>query len=258
MCRAEFVGKGMIADIGYHDFDSHNPHAHIMLTMRSVDREGFGKKKREWNQRPAISAHRQAWAEHANQALERAGYADRIDHRSLEAQGVEREPQIHLGAKVMEMEARGILTQVGADSRRISKVNDDIARQQASRKRLQTSIETEQTLEQISTLTAAISANALSVSAAAQLSSDQRSNLPQSHDWQEPDSRVEPMRADEVAETILRGANPDPLEQVKAQSAKAEISEVSVDKKQEQTKRKKQSRQRQQKRVKEHGQGMEM
>ena len=43
--RGEFTGQGMIADIGYHDFDSHNPHAHIMLTMRSVDEEGFGKKR---------------------------------------------------------------------------------------------------------------------------------------------------------------------------------------------------------------------
>ena len=25
----QFVDKGMIADIGYHDFNSHNPHAHI-------------------------------------------------------------------------------------------------------------------------------------------------------------------------------------------------------------------------------------
>ena len=43
----EFVEQGMIADIGYHDFDSHNPHAHIMLTMRDVDDDGFGKKRRD-------------------------------------------------------------------------------------------------------------------------------------------------------------------------------------------------------------------
>ena len=107
MYRREFVSQGMIADIGYHDFDSHNPHAHIMLTMRSVDEDGFGKKRREWNKRQAIERHRQAWEEYANRALERADYEVRIDHRSLKEQGVEREPQIHLGAKVMEMEARG-------------------------------------------------------------------------------------------------------------------------------------------------------
>ena len=40
--RGEFTEQGMIADIGYHDFDRHKPHAHIMLTMRSVDEDGFG------------------------------------------------------------------------------------------------------------------------------------------------------------------------------------------------------------------------
>ena len=52
--QAEFVSQGMIADIGYHDFDSHNPHAHILLTMRPVNEEGFGKKERQWNKRDAV------------------------------------------------------------------------------------------------------------------------------------------------------------------------------------------------------------
>ena len=44
----------MLADIGYHDFDSHNPHAHIMLTVREVDADGFGKKRWEWNKRQTL------------------------------------------------------------------------------------------------------------------------------------------------------------------------------------------------------------
>ncbi|PZO20878.1 MAG: hypothetical protein DCF25_05860 [Leptolyngbya foveolarum] len=134
--QAEFVSQGMIADIGYHDFDSHNPHAHIMLTMRNVDEDGFGKKRREWNKRQAIERHRQAWEEYANRALERAGFEERIDHRSLEAQGIEREPQIHLGAKVMEIESRGVQTRVGDESRRISAANYDIDQQAAIREKL--------------------------------------------------------------------------------------------------------------------------
>lgn len=35
---------------------------------------------------------REAWADHANRALERAGHDARIDHRTLEAQGIERLP----------------------------------------------------------------------------------------------------------------------------------------------------------------------
>ena len=88
--RGEFTGQGMIADIGYHDFDSHNPHAHIMLTMRSVDEDGFGKKRRDWNRRQVLERQRKAWEEYANRALERAGFNERIDHRSLKEQGIER------------------------------------------------------------------------------------------------------------------------------------------------------------------------
>ena len=147
--RGEFTGQGMIADIGYHDFDSHNPHAHIMLTMRSVDEEGFGKKQRQWNKRDAVKDYRARWAEYANRALERAGHDIRIDHRSLKEQGIEREPQIHLGAKVMEMEARGVRTRVGDESRRIGEVNRDIERRQQAREKVQADIKAEQRDEQL-------------------------------------------------------------------------------------------------------------
>ena len=142
--QGEFGEQGMIADIGYHDFDSHNPHAHIMLTMRDVDAEGFGKKRRDWNKRQVLEQQRKAWEEYANRALERAGYDARIDRRSLKEQGVEREPQIHLGAKVLEMEARGVRTRVGDESRRISKVNRDIERKQKRCEEVQADIAAEQ------------------------------------------------------------------------------------------------------------------
>ena len=141
--QGEFVEQGMIADIGYHDFDSHNPHAHIMLTMRGVDEDGFGKKRREWNKRQALERQRKAWEEYANRALERAGLETRIDHRTLKEQGVEREPQIHLGAKVLEMEARGVQTRVGDESRRISKVNRAIERKQKRCEEVQADIAAE-------------------------------------------------------------------------------------------------------------------
>ena len=147
--QGEFVSQGMIADIGYHDFDSHNPHAHIMLTMRPVNEEGFGKKERQWNKRDAVREYRADWAEYANLALERAGIDERIDHRSLKAQGIEREPQIHLGAKVVEMEARGVQTRVGDESRRIIAANLDLERQEAQREKLRLDIEAEQSAPQM-------------------------------------------------------------------------------------------------------------
>lgn len=34
----------MIADIAFHDLDGKNPHAHVMLTLKTIGPEGFGKK----------------------------------------------------------------------------------------------------------------------------------------------------------------------------------------------------------------------
>ena len=43
-CQENFVNEGMIADIAFHDLNSKNPHAHVMLTMKNVGPEGFLKK----------------------------------------------------------------------------------------------------------------------------------------------------------------------------------------------------------------------
>ena len=55
-CQENFVDYGMIADIAFHDLDSHNPHAHVMLTLRTVSPNGFGNKQREWTNRENIEA----------------------------------------------------------------------------------------------------------------------------------------------------------------------------------------------------------
>ncbi|MBO0906275.1 MobQ family relaxase [Jiella sonneratiae] len=125
----QFVRRGMIADIALHMGRTGNGkpaiHAHVMLTMRAVGPEGFGKKVREWNAAFAtkeaetftvgtntLADWRKAWAKHANASLAEAGSDARIDHRTLAAQREEamaegdfakaealnREPQPKLGA----------------------------------------------------------------------------------------------------------------------------------------------------------------
>ncbi|MSS67585.1 MobA/MobL family protein, partial [Xylella fastidiosa] len=42
--RSQFVDVGMVADIAIHHAKSENPHAHILLTMRDIGTDGFGKK----------------------------------------------------------------------------------------------------------------------------------------------------------------------------------------------------------------------
>lgn len=108
----QFIDEGMVADIACHDLDTHNPHAHIMLTMREIDEQGFSaKKNRDWNKKELLEKQRLAWATHANKALEMAGVNQTIDHRSLEAQGAKHIPQIHLGVAVNAMRKRGIITE---------------------------------------------------------------------------------------------------------------------------------------------------
>lgn len=85
-CQKNFVDKGMIADIAFHDLDSDNPHTHVMLTLKTIGPEGFGKKERSWNDRKMSVLWRESWAKMANSYLAAAGSSERIDHRSLQAQ----------------------------------------------------------------------------------------------------------------------------------------------------------------------------
>jgi MobA/MobL family/RepB DNA-primase from phage plasmid len=121
--REQFVARGMVADVTFHDLASDNPHAHILLTTRRMGPEGFGKKVREWNRKELLQEWRRTWERHANRALEQAGVEARIDHRSLEAQGVERAAQIHLGPRVARLEERGIRTDRGDEALRIEQRN---------------------------------------------------------------------------------------------------------------------------------------
>ncbi|WP_176138721.1 MobA/MobL family protein, partial [Salmonella enterica] len=53
-CQKNFVDKGMITDIAFHDLDSNNPHAHVMLTLKPITADGFGKKDRSWNDKKNV------------------------------------------------------------------------------------------------------------------------------------------------------------------------------------------------------------
>jgi hypothetical protein len=88
--QAQFVDRGMVADIALHapgrEGDERNHHAHILLTTREVDADGFTTKNRDWNKVEVLEGWREAWARNSNAALERAGLEDRVDHRTLVAQ----------------------------------------------------------------------------------------------------------------------------------------------------------------------------
>jgi Ti-type conjugative transfer relaxase TraA len=80
--KREFVAKGMVADLGIHRDNPHNPHAHILLTTRNLTPNGFGPKNRSWNETQQLLRWRRGWAEVTNEHLVEAGLGVRIDHRS--------------------------------------------------------------------------------------------------------------------------------------------------------------------------------
>lgn len=78
-----FISKGMIADYAIHDIESGNPHAHVMLTMRKVNKDGFlNKKSREWNDPKLVEVWRRTWAVLVNKTLRENNVADTITNLS--------------------------------------------------------------------------------------------------------------------------------------------------------------------------------
>lgn len=149
-----FVDKGMVADIAIHDSQKGNPHAHIMLTMRPFDECGnWGAKSKkeyildkkgekiklksgeyksrkidtvDWNKKENLEKWREQWANYANKSLERSGFEERIDHRTLEAQGIERVAQIHVGTHANAMEKRGVPSERGQLNKEIKELNSKL------------------------------------------------------------------------------------------------------------------------------------
>ncbi len=125
--RDEFVDRGMIADLNVHwDIGADGqpkPHAHVMLTMRDVDGDGFGKKNRDWNRTDLLEKWRERWAEHVNARLVELDIDARIDHRSLEAQGIDLEPQHKIGPAASRMAAQGLDCERAAEHLEIVRSN---------------------------------------------------------------------------------------------------------------------------------------
>lgn len=121
-----------------------NPHCHLIISERindNIDRapeqwfrrankktpeRGGAVKSEILKTRDWLCETRERWQEHANRALEKSGSRERIDHRTLEAQGITgRLPQIHRGASE-QMHKRGIKTERYARSVLIAETNANL------------------------------------------------------------------------------------------------------------------------------------
>ena len=114
--------------------DKENPHCHLLISERVNDgvsrdpglwfkraakdpAKGGAKKTNELRPREWLLQCRELWAERANHMLRLAGHKVRIDHRTLEAQGIDRAPTTHLGPSVAALERKGIRTERGERNR---------------------------------------------------------------------------------------------------------------------------------------------
>ncbi len=151
-----FISRGMIADVNIHNKPD-NLHAHIMLTMREIDRDGewLAKSRKEyitdgngerikldsgewksrkvdcndWNSKNTYNTWCENWSKTVNRHLEKAGSENRIDHRSYKKQGINQIPTIHLGPNVSAMEKKGIRTEKGDINREIRARNAEIKKE---------------------------------------------------------------------------------------------------------------------------------
>ncbi|TLZ22242.1 MAG: hypothetical protein E6K29_19465 [Gammaproteobacteria bacterium] len=112
------------------DSDERHHHAHLLMTAREVTPEGLGRRtalelsgtERHARGLPPSKAEllwmRERWAQVTNQMLLDAGLRERVDHRSYQAQGIDREPLPPLPKKVYYAErASGRAHPVGEDIR---------------------------------------------------------------------------------------------------------------------------------------------
>ena len=130
--QREFVDNGLIVDLCIHmgqasDGGEH-PHAHMLITTRRWDEQGnMTKAARDLQDNPQtlkrvyaleesgqldealiaakgthLAGWRERWAEDTNAFLEEYGHSDRVDHRTLEAQAVAREPTPNIGVGIYE------------------------------------------------------------------------------------------------------------------------------------------------------------
>ncbi|WP_066781982.1 Ti-type conjugative transfer relaxase TraA [Sphingomonas sp. CCH5-D11] len=127
--KKQFVDRGMVADLNVHwdkaKDGTPKPHAHVMMTMRDVGPEGFGKKNRDWNSTELLKDWREAWSAHVNQRMAELGLEGRIDHRSNEAQGIGLEPQHKIGPAASRRPEQGLEAERIEDHTRIARENGD-------------------------------------------------------------------------------------------------------------------------------------
>ena len=141
--REQFTRHGYAVDANIHgphaDGDQRNIHAHLLITMRTLDAQGFSADKRQMDRKELsqwVDHWRAAWAKTASRHLERAGHpqaAERMAYGHLtlaqqrkialekgdheHAAALAREASQHVGPKATQMEREGKASERGDANR---------------------------------------------------------------------------------------------------------------------------------------------
>ena len=141
--REQFLRRGVAADVHIHEpsaeGDDRNHHVHMLVSMREMTPEGFGKRRvLAWEDREQnLARWRTQWAERCAKELEKAGHTQEAErwregHRDLEQQRraalergdtafaetlKDRQATKHRGPAVDAMERRGKTTERGDQHR---------------------------------------------------------------------------------------------------------------------------------------------
>ena len=127
-------------DLAVHDppkGDDRNFHAHLLATTREVTPDGLGPKagldmsgvKRVslglTDHVEEYTAVRERWAKLTNEALREAGIEARVDHRTLAAQGIDRQPMVHVPMEFYRWK--------GVDPETLNRIREDYRARVAAR-----------------------------------------------------------------------------------------------------------------------------
>lgn len=109
------LGQGRVpwfAGIHQTGDDRHNPHVHVFVRDRDIDSgkrvlrlsDSSRDREKAGLEPKAVDWVRERWESVCNAHLDRAGIDARIDRRTLEAQGIDRTPTIHIGPRAQHIE----------------------------------------------------------------------------------------------------------------------------------------------------------
>lgn len=123
--------RGMCVQWDIHDTTKEgqrNLHAHLMVTMRTLQPDGtFGNKNRSWNRYNGglnvADLLRPEAARLMNEELARIGSSERVEHESFADRGIDKIPTKHMGVEATAMERKGIKTNKGRRNRYIEWLN---------------------------------------------------------------------------------------------------------------------------------------